>query len=205
MWELIRAGGPAMWPIVLGSVRAVAITLERAWALQRARVLPAELLPKLRRLLEAGPATDEVRAALERNSPLGKLLSVALAVRHRPAAQRQERLQDAGRQVVHELDRFLNTLGTVASIAPLLGLLGTVTGIIRSFTAINQGAIGDPRMLSGGISEALISTAAGLMVAVPALVAYRWLRGRVDSLALELEREATDFLDFLEAHEATRR
>ena len=173
--------------------------------MQRARVLPAELLPKLRRLLEAGPATDEVRAALERNSPLGKLLSVALAVRHRPAAQRQERLQDAGRQVVHELDRFLNTLGTVASIAPLLGLLGTVTGIIRSFTAINQGAIGDPRMLSGGISEALISTAAGLMVAVPALVAYRWLRGRVDSLALELEREATDFLDFLEAHEATRR
>lgn len=205
MWELIRAGGPAMWPIVLCSVLAVAITLERAWALQRARVLPAELLPKLRRLLEAGPATDEVRAALERNSPLGKLLSVALAVRHRPAAQRQERLQDAGRQVVHELDRFLNTLGTVASIAPLLGLLGTVTGIIRSFTAINQGAIGDPRMLSGGISEALISTAAGLMVAVPALVAYRWLRGRVDSLALELEREATDFLDFLEAHEATRR
>ena len=116
-----------------------------------------------------------------------------------------ERLQDAGRQVVHELDRFLNTLGTIASIAPLLGLLGTVTGIIRSFTAINQGAIGDPRLLSGGISEALITTAAGLMVAVPALVAYRLLRGRVDALALELERETIAFVDWLETREATRR
>ena len=204
MWELIRAGGPAMWPIILCSVLAVAITLERTWALQRSRVLPDDLLPKLRRLLEAGPATDEVRAALERNSPLGKILAVALAVRHRPTAQRQERVQDAGRQVVHELDRFLNTLGTIASIAPLLGLLGTVTGIIRAFTAINQGAIGDPRMLSGGISEALISTAAGLMVAVPALVAYRWLRGRVDTLALELEREATALLDFFDTRDERR-
>lgn len=202
MWELIRAGGPAMWPILLCSVLAVAITLERAWALQRSKVLPAELSAKARRLIESGTGTDEVRTALERNSPLGRVLAAAIAARHRAASQRLERVQDAGRQVVHELDRFLNTLGTIASIAPLLGLLGTVTGIIRSFTAISQGAIGDPRMLSGGISEALISTAAGLMVAVPALVAYRGLRGRIDTIALELEREAGVFLDFLESREA---
>ena len=91
-----------------------------------------------------------------------------------------ERLEDTGRHVVHELERFLNTLGTIASITPLLGLLGTVTGIIKAFNAITQGGMGDPRMLSGGISEALITTAAGLLVAIPALIAYRYLRGRVD-------------------------
>ncbi|MFZ9653527.1 MAG: MotA/TolQ/ExbB proton channel family protein [Steroidobacteraceae bacterium] len=205
MWELISAGGPAMWPIILCSVLAMGITLERAWTLQRSRVLPADLLPKVRRLLEAGSVSDEMLTALERNSPFGRVLAAGLAARHRPRERMLERLQDAGRQVVHELDRFLNTLGTIASIAPLLGLLGTVTGIIRSFTAINQGAIGDPRLLSGGISEALITTAAGLMVAVPALVAYRLLRGRVDALALELERETIAFIDWLETREATRR
>ena len=109
-----------------------------------------------------------------------------------------ERLEDAGRHVVHELERFLNTLGTVAAVAPLLGLLGTVTGIMSAFSAINEGAIGDPKMLSGGISEALITTAAGLLVAIPALVAYRYLRGRVDGLVVEMEKQAIALADAVE-------
>jgi biopolymer transport protein ExbB len=109
-----------------------------------------------------------------------------------------ERLEDTGRHVVHELERFLNTLGTIAAIAPLLGLLGTVTGIMSAFNAINEGAIGDPRMLSGGISEALITTAAGLLVAIPALVAYRYLRGRVDGLVVEMEKQAIALADAVE-------
>ena len=112
--------------------------------------------------------------------------------------QMMERLEDTGRHVVHELERFLNTLGTIAAIAPLLGLLGTVTGIMSAFNAINEGAIGDPRMLSGGISEALITTAAGLLVAIPALVAYRYLRGRVDGLVVQMEKQAIALADAVE-------
>lgn len=109
-----------------------------------------------------------------------------------------ERLEDTGRHVVHELERFLNTLGTIASVTPLLGLLGTVTGIIKAFNAITEGGMGDPRMLSGGISEALITTAAGLLVAIPALIAYRYLRGRVESIVIDMEKNAIQLADAVE-------
>ncbi|HEY4973715.1 MAG TPA: MotA/TolQ/ExbB proton channel family protein, partial [Steroidobacteraceae bacterium] len=107
--------------------------------------------------------------------------------------------EDAGRHVVHELERFLNTLGTIAGVSPLLGLLGTVTGIIKAFNAINAGGAGDPRMLSGGIAEALVATAAGLCVAIPSLVAYRYLRGRVDSIVVEMEKHALRLADAVES------
>jgi biopolymer transport protein ExbB len=110
-----------------------------------------------------------------------------------------ERLEDTGRHVVHELERFLNTLGTIAGISPLLGLLGTVTGIIRSFNAIQAGGMGDPRALSGGIAEALIATVAGLCVAIPSLIAYRYLRGRVDGIVIEMEKHAIRIADAVEA------
>ncbi len=110
-----------------------------------------------------------------------------------------ERLEDTGRHVVHELERFLNTLGTIAGVSPLLGLLGTVTGIIRSFNAIEAGGMGDPRVLSGGIAEALIGTAAGLCVAIPALIAYRYLRGRVERIVVEMEKQAMRLADAVEA------
>jgi biopolymer transport protein ExbB len=100
---------------------------------------------------------------------------------------------------VHELERFLNALGTIAAISPLLGLLGTVTGIIKAFNAISAGGVGDPRMLSGGISEALITTAAGLLVAIPALIAYRYLRGKVDGIVIEMEKSAIALADAVEA------
>jgi biopolymer transport protein ExbB len=194
----MRAGGPVMWPILLCSVIAVAITVERIWSLQTHRVLPEGLLDKVWQMVQANQVTGEVLETLQRNSPLGRVLAAGLKSRHQSRDQMMERLEDTGRHVVHELERFLNTLGTVASIAPLLGLLGTVTGIIRAFNVINEGAMGDPRMLSGGISEALITTAAGLLVAIPALVAYRYLRGRVDGLVVEMEKQAIALADAVE-------
>ncbi len=199
MWEIVRAGGPFMWPIVLASIGAAAIILERLWTLQEKRVLPRDLTQRVWKLVEANQVNDKVIAALEQNSPLGKVLAAGLANRHRSREIMMERLEDAGRHVVHDLERFLNTLGTIASISPLLGLLGTVTGIIKAFNALEAGAAGDPRMLSGGIAEALIATAAGLCVAIPALIGYRYLRGRVEGFVIEMEKDAIKLADALEA------
>jgi len=199
MWEIVRAGGPLMWPIILCSIGAASIILERLWTLQDRRVLPPELTQKVWQLVETNQVNDKVISALEQNSPLGKLLAAGLANRHRPREIMMERLEDTGRHVVHELERFLNTLGTIAGICPLLGLLGTVTGIIRAFNAIQAGGMGDPRALSGGIAEALIATAAGLCVAIPALIAYRYLRGRVDRIVIEMEKNAIRIADAVEA------
>jgi len=198
MWEIVRAGGPFMWPIILCSVAAAAIILERLWTLQERRVLPRDLIRRVRSLVEANKVDDKVIAALEQNSPLGKVLAAGLAHRHGSREAMLERLEDAGRHVVHELERFLNTLGTIASISPLLGLLGTVTGIIKSFNALQAGAAGDPRMLSGGIAEALIATAAGLCVAIPALIGYRYLRGRVEGFVVDMEKQAILLADLVE-------
>src|ERR1043165_7460999 len=137
MWEIVRAGGPMMWPIILCSIAAAAIILERLWKLQDRRVLPKELTGKVWQLIESNQINDKVIAALEQNSPLGRVLATGLANRHRPREMLMERLEDTGRHVVHELERFLNTLGTIAGVSPLLGLLGTVTGIIRAFSAIS--------------------------------------------------------------------
>lgn len=199
MWEIVRAGGPLMWPIILCSIGAAAIILERLWTLQEKRVLPRELLQKVWQLVESNQINDKVIAALAQNSPLGKVLAAGLAHRHRPREIMMERLQDTGRHVVHELERFLNTLGTIASIAPLLGLLGTVTGIIEAFRAIQVSGLGDPRVLTAGISQALITTAGGLVVAIPAIAGYRYLRGKVDRIVIEMEKDAIRLADAVEA------
>jgi biopolymer transport protein ExbB len=202
MWEIVRAGGPLMWPIIACSVVAAAIILERLWTLQPKRVLPTELLQKVTQLVEQNQVNDKVVEVLEKSSPLGRVLAIGLQNRHRGRTIVMERLEDAGRHVVVELERFLNTLGTIAGISPLLGLLGTVTGIIKAFNAINAGGMGDPRMLSGGISEALLTTAAGLMVAIPALVGYRYLRGRVDRIVIDMEKHAIQLVEKLDEIEA---
>ncbi|HUX73176.1 MAG TPA: MotA/TolQ/ExbB proton channel family protein [Steroidobacteraceae bacterium] len=198
MWEIIRAGGGFMWPIVLCSIISVAIILERLWALQSSRVIPRDLGRKVWNWIESDQLTDKFIAALEQTSPLGKLLAIGLANRNRPRALMVERLEDGGRHVVHELERFLNTLGTIAAVAPLLGLLGTVAGIIRAFSAITVNGLGDPQILSGGIGEALITTAAGLSVAIPSLIAYRYLRGKVERLVIQMEKEAMKLVDALD-------
>ena len=201
MWELVRAGGPFMAPIILCSIAAVGILLERLWTLQRKRVLPEDLIKKLSSFAEGGQVTPKIIEALEKNSPLGRVLAAALANRDRGREIMMERVQDTGRHVVHELERFLNTLGTIASISPLLGLLGTVTGIIRAFNAVMLGGMGDPRLLAGGISEALITTAGGLAVAIPSFIAFRYLRGKVERIVIDMEKIAVTFADSLNAPE----
>jgi biopolymer transport protein ExbB len=205
MWEIVRAGGWMMGPIILFSIIAVAIILERLWTLQDRRVLPPDLTKRVWQLIEANQVSDQVIEALRQNSPLGKVLAAGLANRHRSREALMERLEDTGRHVVHELERFINTLGTIAGVSPLLGLLGTVGGIIKAFNAITAGGMGDPRMLSGGIAQALVTTAAGLMVAIPALIGYRYLRGRVDRIVIEIEKDAISLADALESARAAAR
>jgi len=194
-----------MWPIILCSVVAAAIILERLWTLQERRVLPPELTRRVWQLIEGNQITEPMIHALEQNSPLGKLLAVGLLNRHRPRTMLMERLEDTGRHVVHELERYLNTLGTIAGVSPLLGLLGTVTGIIKAFNAIQAGGAGDPRALSGGIAEALVATAAGLCVAIPSLFAYRYLRGRVERIVVAMEKDSIRLADAVEAADRLRR
>src|SRR5262245_34124415 len=170
MFEIVKAGGPVMVPIVLASVIAAAIFLDRLWTLQQRRVVPAELTDKVWKWVEQRQITDKHIAALQQNSPLGKILAAGLANRHRDRAIIKESIEDAGRHVVHDLDRFIGALGTIASLSPLMGLPGTVLGMIRTFNAISSERIGNPAALAGGIAEALISTAAGPTVALPSLV-----------------------------------
>jgi len=190
MWEIIIAGGPVMWPIMLCSVVAAAIILERLWTLQRKRVIPRELTERVWKLVESRALNERHIEALARNSPLGRVLAAGLANHDRGREIMKEAIEDTGRHVVHELERFLSPLGTIAAVSPLLGLLGTVIGMIQAFEAITVQGVGDPRLLSGGIGVALITTAAGLIVAIPALFGYRYLRGVVDFLVIEMEKEA---------------
>lgn len=198
MFEIVKAGGPVMVPIILCSIIAAAIFLERLWTLQQRRVLPAELTEKVWKWVQQRQITDKHIVALQQNSPLGKILAAGLSNRHRDRAIIKESIEDAGRHVVHELERFIAVLGTIASISPLLGLLGTVLGMIRTFNALAASGAGNPMVLAGGIAEALITTAAGLTVAIPALLAYRYTRGRVTSLVVQMEKEAIKLVQAIE-------
>jgi len=190
MWEIIIAGGPVMWPIIICSVVAAAIVLERMWTLQRKRVIPRELTDRIWKLVQSRSLNERHIDALAHSSPLGRVLAAGLTNRHQGREIMKEAIEDTGRHVVHELERFLGTLGTIAAVSPLLGLLGTVMGMIQAFEAITTEGVGDPQVLSGGIGKALITTAAGLIVAIPSLFAYRHLRGVVDLLVVDMEKEA---------------
>ena len=202
MFEIVKAGGIMMGPIILASIVAAAIFLERLWTLQSKRVLPNELTQKVWRWVEQRQIQDKHIVALQQNSPLGKILAAGLLNRYRDRAVIRESIEDTGRHVVHELERFIGTLGTIASMSPLMGLLGTVFGMIRTFNAITTSGIGNPATLAGGIAEALITTAAGLTVAIPALLAYKYLRGRVAALVVQMEKEAIKLVEALEAQAA---
>lgn len=196
MWELVVAGGWVMAPILLCSALALAIAIERFWALRRPVVMPPRLQARVtdlaRRELDAGELE-----ALREDSPLGRILAAGLSSRDRERAVIRERIEEAGRHVAHELERYLNSLGTIAAVSPLLGLLGTVIGMIKVFATITAAGVGDAQSLAGGISEALLTTAAGLCVAIPALIVYRFLRGRVEELVMAMESEAIRLMESL--------
>ncbi|MCK6371299.1 MAG: MotA/TolQ/ExbB proton channel family protein [Gammaproteobacteria bacterium] len=198
MLEIIKAGGWLMVPIVGCSVLALAIVLERAWTLQRRRVLPEDLTRQVWEWVSRNELHHRHIQSLQEGSPLGRILAAGLVNRNRDRQIMKEGIEDTGRHVVHELERYLNLLGTIAAVSPLLGLLGTVTGMVRIFAAIStSGAVGDPAVLAGGISEALITTVGGLSVAIPSLVAYRYLRDRVDGLVIAMEKEAITLVEAL--------
>lgn len=202
MLEIVIAGGWVMVPIILCSVVAAAIILERLWTLKPGRVVPRDLSRQVWDWVSSNQLGHNHIQQLRANSPLGQILAAGLANRQQDRATMKEVVEDTGRHVVHELERYLNTLGTIAAISPLLGLLGTVTGMIRTFSALTSGGAGDPAALAGGISEALITTAAGLMVAIPALIGYRYLRGRVDALVVQMEKEAIGLVEALQRKQA---
>jgi biopolymer transport protein ExbB len=201
MLDIVKAGGWLMWPLIACSVVAVAIVFERLWTLQRKRVIPKELAPQVWELVRHNQLDQRQLQRIAQSSPLGEVFAAGLAQRNSPREVLKEAVEDTGRHVVHELERYLGPLGTIAAISPLLGLLGTVTGMIAAFTAITAQGVGNPTVLAGGISEALVSTAAGLTVAIPSLIAYRFLRGRVDGLVVLIEKESSRFIEALLQHQ----
>jgi len=196
--EIILAGGWLMVPILLCSTLAVAIVIERFWTLRRSKVLPTSLSG----MVEDWAARHELDARhleqLRRESPLGRIYAAALDNRNRSREVIKEAVEDTGRHVVHDLERFLNTLGTIAGISPLLGLLGTVVGMIKVFSAIMINGVGDANVLAGGISQALITTAAGLTVAIPSYFFYRFFRGMVAEYVISMEKRAISLIDVIE-------
>jgi biopolymer transport protein ExbB len=192
-----------MLPILVCSAVGLAIVLERFWTLRRGAVLPPGLGEQECGWAHSQQLNPSHIQALRENSPLGEVLAAALDVRNRSRAEIKERIEDTGRHVMHGLERYLNTLGTIALIGPLLGLLGTVFGLIRMFLAVMVSGVGDPMKMAGGIGEALVCTASGLVVAIPAYVLHRYFRSRVRGYVVQMEKQATALLDELSAARPT--
>jgi len=197
MLELIKAGGWLMVPLLLCSVVAMAIIAERFWTLQKKRIAPNGLVLQAWQWAKDNKLDKKRLQSLRDGSPLGRILAAGLANRRHDKEIMKESIEDVGRHVVHDLERYLNTLGTIASISPLLGLLGTVIGMIKVFAVITTQGVGDPAVLAGGISVALITTATGLSIAIPSLMFYRYFRGRVDELVLTMEQESLKMVEVL--------
>lgn len=197
MLELVKAGGWLMLPILICSVLALAIIIQRFYTLRRSRVIPDGALQAVYRQYKAGNLTSEYINSLREKSPLEQVLAAALINRNQPRAVMKEAIEEEGRQIVHGLEYFLGALATIAAISPLLGLLGTVLGMIDVFAAIVTAGVGNPGVLAGGISKALITTAAGLSVAIPTLIFHEILSSRVDQLILDMEDKAVQMVDVL--------
>ena len=186
-----------MLPIILCSIGSMGIVAERFWSLQRKKILPPELIPHIWKLVKKDKLDATALRRIKVSSPLGAVLASGLINSHHGREMMKISIEETGRQVVHELEHFLNTLGTIASVTPLLGLLGTVVGMIKVFAAIMIHGVGDPGILAGGISEALITTAAGLTVAIPSLIFHRYFERLVDEYVLNMEEEALKVIDVM--------
>ena len=195
MFELLKAGGILMVPIVACSILALAIILERIWTLRASRVAPPQSINELWRWIKKKELNGRKLKALQGSSPLGRVLAGGLINAKHGREVMKESIEHEASQVIHELERFLNPLGTIATITPLLGLLGTVIGMIKVFAEIQLAGVGNAGNLAGGISEALITTAAGLSVAIPALICHRYFIRRVDELVVNMEQEAIKLVE----------
>ena len=198
MLEIVQSGGWLMVPILLCSVIAAAISVERLWSLQRSRITPKSLLAQV----WGSVKNDELDASrmreLRASSPLGQVLAAGISNARRGRDVMKEAMVEAAGQVSHDMERYLTSLGIIASISPLLGLLGTVVGMIKVFSALMLEGAGNANVLAGGISQALITTAAGLSVAIPALMFHRFFLRRVAELVVTMEQEASKLVDIMQ-------
>jgi biopolymer transport protein ExbB len=197
MIEIVKSGGLLMAPIILCAIIAMGIILERYWTLQSKKIIPEDLTSKVWGWVEKDALDQQQIQTLHQGSPLGQILAAGLINRDRERVIMKDSIEDTGRHVVHEMERYLDTLGTIAAVTPLLGLLGTVIGMVKVFTAITTHGVGNPTVLAGGIAEALITTAAGLTVAIPALIGFRYFRNRIDTLVVDMEKEAIKLVEAL--------
>tara|TARA_Y100001001_G_scaffold119424_1_gene117422 strand:- start:936 stop:1514 length:579 start_codon:yes stop_codon:yes gene_type:complete len=188
-----------MWPIIVCSVLALAIIVERCWSLRRSVVAPRDLMSEIQGMTLGDRLTNEQIDSVRETSALGQILAAGLSRQTQQAFLVKDAIEEAGGHVVHELERYLNALGTIAATTPLLGLLGTVIGMIKVFSAITAVGVGDPQVLAGGISEALITTAAGLSVGIPSLMFHRYFLGKVNELTVAMEQDALRFMEVLQS------
>ncbi len=198
MYQFVMKGGYLMYPIMICSVLTLAILFERLFALRRSRIIPDKFIIEVSDLVRQQRMEDALTQCRLNNSSIARVLMAGISRHNKSRQQVKEAIEDVGRLEAANLERFLTILGTIAGIAPLLGLLGTVTGMIKAFSVISHAGIGNPQMLAGGISEALITTAAGLTVAIPAFVFFKLLRSRVDKRILRMERVSIEILDLID-------
>lgn len=203
MFELVKSGGIMMFPLILSSVIAMAIIIERFLALRVNKVIPkadVELARKLAGTAQLLPAqVDELR----HSSLMGRVLATGLESRELPRHIMKENVEEVGRHTVHELERYLPALGTIVTAGPLMGLLGTVMGMIQAFGAITHVGVGNPAELASGIAQALVSTAIGLFVAIPALMFHRYFRAKVDHFVIRMEQEAMRLVEITNSQRRT--
>lgn len=196
MLAIILAAGWPIWPLLIASIIGLALVIERLVYLRRVRILPPDLLAEVVRVYQSGRVNEDVIDKLEQNSPLGQVLAAGLRNVDAPREVMKEAIEEAGQGAAHRLERFLTTLGTIASLAPLMGLFGTVVGMIEIFAS--QDAAGtNPAQLAHGISIALYNTGFGLAIAMPALVFYRHFRAQVDGFVVDMEQQAVKFVDIV--------
>lgn len=202
MIEIVIAGGWLMVPILLCSVLVIAITIERFWTLNPEKIAPRNQLSQVWSLIQNNQLDSEKLKEIRKASPLGRILVAGLTNSRHGREVMKDSIEEAASQVIHELERFLTPLGVIANISPLLGLLGTVFGMIQVFNSIMLQGTGNASLLAGGISQALITTAAGLSVAIPAMVSHRYFQRRMDTIVVTMEQEAVKLVDALHSERA---
>jgi len=195
--DLLKPGGIIMFPLLLCSVLALAIIIERFWTLRSSRLAPKSLVSELWGWIKKKELNSKRLRELRDAAPIGRVLAAGLANAKHGREIMKESIQEEASQVVHEMERFLTALGTIAVITPLLGLLGTVIGMIKVFAQLQLEGAGNASALAGGISEALITTASGLTVAVPALIFHRYFTRRVDEIVVDMEQEALRLVEIV--------
>ncbi|MFC3609079.1 MotA/TolQ/ExbB proton channel family protein [Stutzerimonas tarimensis] len=198
MWELVKAGGWIMLPIILCSIVAAGIIAERLWTLRPSKVAPPQLLGQVWKRIKGRKLNNAYLKELRADSPLGELFAAGLVNARHGREIMKESIEEAASRIVHGFERYLNALGTIAATAPLLGLLGTVLGMIEIFSSFMGGGMANAPLLAGGIAKALITTAAGLIVAIPALFFHRYLQRRVDELVVGMEQDAIKLVEMMQ-------